>query len=412
MGFLTFLRENARWLAAGFLLTFTSSYGQTFFIALFSGEIREEFGLSHGQWGGIYTLATTASAIAMIWGGALTDRFRVRQLGALVLGGLVLACLAMAAVPGVVPLVAVILALRFFGQGMSPHLAGVGMARWFRATRGRALSVAMLGVSAGNAILPIIFAALLLVAGWRQLWLLAALLAFAALPLLWWLLAQERDPRGTVEADHSPGIGGRHWTRAEALGSPASWLLVPAVIGPPAWGTALLFHQVHLTEIKGWALVDFVALFPVMTVVSVATTFLSGWAIDKVGAVRLLPWLMLPWCLLFVMFGTAHSLLAAGVAMAVFGIGQGAGATTTIAFVAEVFGTRHIGAIKAMVAALGVFGSAIGPGVAGLLIDLGIGFETQLLWLGVYFIAAGLLAAIAARRVLRASAPAPAQVDV
>ena len=70
---LAFLSRNAPWLAAGGLLTFLSSFGQTFFISIFAGEIRADFGLSHGEWGGIYSLGTAASAAMMIWTGALTD---------------------------------------------------------------------------------------------------------------------------------------------------------------------------------------------------------------------------------------------------------------------------------------------------------------------------------------------------
>ena len=51
MSLLRFLSENIQWLAAGILLTFLSSFGQTFFISIFAGEIRSTFGLSHGQWG-------------------------------------------------------------------------------------------------------------------------------------------------------------------------------------------------------------------------------------------------------------------------------------------------------------------------------------------------------------------------
>ena len=91
-----FLVDNATWLATGVLLTFLSSFGQTFFISVFAGEIRSEFGLSHGAWGGLYTLGTTLSAIVMIWAGGLTDIFRVRVLGPMVLAGLVLAAVAMA----------------------------------------------------------------------------------------------------------------------------------------------------------------------------------------------------------------------------------------------------------------------------------------------------------------------------
>lgn len=51
-----FLKANAPWLGAGALMTLASSFGQTFFIAIFAGEIRAEFGLGHGAWGAIYTL--------------------------------------------------------------------------------------------------------------------------------------------------------------------------------------------------------------------------------------------------------------------------------------------------------------------------------------------------------------------
>ena len=48
MSFARFLRDNAPFLSVGVLLTFVSSFGQTFFISVFAGEIRAEFGLSHG----------------------------------------------------------------------------------------------------------------------------------------------------------------------------------------------------------------------------------------------------------------------------------------------------------------------------------------------------------------------------
>ena len=61
MEYLSFLRRNWLFLLAGFLLTFTSSYGQTYFISLFAGAVKGDFGLSDGQWGGIYTVGTTLS---------------------------------------------------------------------------------------------------------------------------------------------------------------------------------------------------------------------------------------------------------------------------------------------------------------------------------------------------------------
>jgi len=160
MSFFKFLWANAPFLFAGFMLALLSSFGQTFFIAVFAGEIRSEFSLSHGEWGGIFGLATAVSAGLMLWAGGLTDRFRVRTLGAVVLMGLALACLGMAANPLLALLPVVIFALRFLGQGMTSHISGVAMVRWFAGSRGRALAVAALGFSVGEALLPIGFVAL------------------------------------------------------------------------------------------------------------------------------------------------------------------------------------------------------------------------------------------------------------
>ena len=69
-----------------------------------------------------------------------------------------------------------------------------------------------------------------------------------------------------------------------------------------------------------------------------------------------------------------------------------AGAQTTLiaAFWAEFYGTAHLGAIKAIAAAVMVLGSAIGPGLTGILIDFGIGLEAQYAWVAIYFVLASI----------------------
>ena len=227
MDYLRFIRVNWLFLLAGFLLTFTSSYGQTYFISLFAGQIKGEFGLSDGQWGGIYTIGTTLSAVTMIWAGVLTDRFRVRELSFGVMIALALACLAMAAVPNWIALIFVIFALRLTGQGMMSQLGAVAMVRWFEAARGKALSVSSMGFAAGQAILPILFVALFSIFDWRFLWVLAALLVVITLPVMLTLLQRERTPQSMAETTQATGMDGRHWARAEMLRSGLFWLMVP-----------------------------------------------------------------------------------------------------------------------------------------------------------------------------------------
>jgi MFS family permease len=399
MGFFAFLRINAAWLTAGFLLTFTSCIGQTFFISIFAGQIRATFGLTNGQWGGLYTLATTASAIAMIRAGALTDRYRVRDLGAWVLGGLAMAALAMALVPNLWLLVLVIFALRFTGQGMTNQLAVVAMARWFVGTRGKALAIARLGFTVGEALLPMLFVALIAVMNWRILWVVAAVLALAAIPVLLALLQRERVPAEMSAGAEAAGMDGRHWSRGEVLRHPLFWFAVPLLIGPSAFGTALFFHQVHLVGVKGWPLLSYVALFPLYSGVSLVVMLVSGQAVDRLGTARLIPWLLLPMAAGFFLMGRVETLGGAAVAFVLLGITSGANGTVTPAFWAEFFGTRHLGSIKALAAALMVFGSAIGPGLTGAFIDIGYPLPTQMVAVAIFFLVASVLMGLGIRSV-------------
>jgi MFS family permease len=288
----------------------------------------------------------------------------------------------------------VIFGLRFAGQGMASHIAIVAMARWFVPARGRALSIAGLGVAAGEAFMPLIFVSLLQAYSWRSLWFLGSFLVLLAIPVLLMLLRRERTPQSAADESHSTGMENRHWVRREVLRHWLFWLLVPVLLGPSAFNTAFFFHQVHLADTKGWAHIQLVALFPLYTGIGIVFMMISGWAIDKIGTARLMPIYQLPLAVSFALMAHAQSLTAAAVAMGFMAVAVGANATISGAFWAEFYGTRHLGAIKAMAAAVMVFGSAIGPGLTGALIDQGIIFERQMIGISIYFVIACALAAI------------------
>lgn len=402
---LLFLRGNAPWLAAGFLLTFASSFGQTFFISVFAGEIRTAFDLSHGAWGSIYAIATTSSAVVMIWAGSLTDRFRVRHIGLGVLIGLALAAASMAWIAEAWMLVAAIFLLRLFGQGLMGHAAMVAMARWFVATRGRAVSIAGLGVATGEALLPVSFVALLGVLDWRALWLVAAVALMALAPVLWSLLRHERTPMSFAQGQGSTGMQGLMWTRARALKHPVFWMMLPALLGPAAWNTAFFFQQVHVAEAKGWAHMTLVSLFPLYTATSVAFMLIAGSLVDRLGSTRLAALYLLPMAAGYLVFALAGSVAGTGFGIVLIGAGVGMHVTMMATFWAEVFGTRHLGSIRAAMAAVMVLGTALGPAITGALIDLGLDFPAQSIGIGAYFMLAALLAALAGKRAASALPP-------
>ena len=406
----SFLYDNAKFLLAGIVLTLVSCAGQTFFISIFAAEIMREFKLTNGGWGLVYTVATTASAVVMFWAGALTDRFRVRALALAVIPGLALTCVAMSLSTSVAALFFVVFFLRFLGQGMVFQLAAVSMARWFSARRGLALSISAMGFWFGQAVLPVIFAALLVAYDWRALWLIMALGVLAFFPIVSWLLAQERTPQSMAAENAALGMGARHWTRSEVLRSRFFWLLVPVLLGPPSWGTALFFQQVHIAEVKGWDLVEYLALIPIMTVVSVATTLVSGHVIDRIGSGRLLQVFPLFWIAGFLLLSLASNLSTALAAFVVFGLAHGTQSTLFTALWAEYFGTRHIGAIKATSTSVMVLGSAIGPGISGVFIDLGYSFPEQMIAIAIFFAAAMALVWFAVEEARRDLTPP--QVDI
>ena len=407
MPILAFLRANAPWLTAGVLLTFLSSFGQTYFISVFAGEIRGVFDLSHGQWGGIYSLGTTASALAMVWAGGLTDLFRVRVLAPIVLVAMMLACLAMALNPVWWLLPVVVFALRFTGQGMMSHLAVVAMARWFVASRGKALSVATLGNALGEAILPLTFASLLIAHDWRSLWIVASAIAILGVPFLLLLLRRERTPQSWAQSSQSLGMDGRHWTRGEALGHFLFWFMVPALLGPSAFNTAFFFHQVHIAEVKQVSHVELVAMFPLYTAISIGAMVTAGLMLDRLGTPRVLPFIQIPMVAAFLLFSVSEGplLLLAGFVM--LALTTGANSVVPNAFWAEFYGSAHMGRIKAMAAAIMVLGSAIGPGITGLAIDLGIGIEAQFVIIAGYFAFTTVMMMIGVARARPALAPTP-----
>lgn len=387
----SFYLSNARWLGAGFALSFTSSFGQTFFISLFAGEIRAAYGLSDGDWGSLYTIATLASAFLLFQAGVLADRVRFDRLALAVIGLYALAALAMAFGDSVLVLGLAVFGLRFCGQGQMSHIAMTAMGRWFRARRGRAVAFASLGFSTGEAVLPVIAVAVIAALGWRETWMaLAGLLVFGAAPLLAWLLAESRAPRGAAEADMHAGLEGRHWTRSEVLRHWIFWALVPSVLAPGFIGTVLFFHQVHIAEVKGWSLSEMALGYPIYAGLTVAASLAAGSVVDRIGPSRLLGVFLLPMAAATLLLGPAETTLGWLGVLALTGLTQGMTQALWGVLWPELYGTRHLGGIRAMSTTAMVFATAAGPGVTGILIDAGISFPAQGAAMGITAIAISL----------------------
>jgi MFS family permease len=390
MFYLHFLRENARWLAAGFLMTFFSIYGQTTFISLSAGDIRHEYGLSHGGFGTLYMIATLASAITLTKVGQMVDRYSVRKVAIVVIPMLAAGTIAMALSHHLAALLVTIYLLRLFGQGMMVHTAYTGTARWFSAQRGRALSVIILGHNAGDAVMPLLFVTIAGAVGWRNGWLLAAAtLLLLALPLVSRLSSVNRTPRSSDPTQRVSDA--RDWTRREVVRDPYFYLLMLAVMAPSFIVTVVFFHQVYLVESRGWSMEAFAASFAVGAAVNSGFTLLAGQLIDRFSGVSLLPIVLLPLGAACLVLGTVELQWSAFAFMALLGVSNGLSTTLFGAVWPEIYGLKNLGSIRALIVSASVLASAIGPGLTGYLIDRGVNYPGQIVTMGLYCIGVSLL---------------------
>lgn len=396
-----FALSNPRFLGFGFVLAFISSAGQTYFIGVFGAGIQADFGLDTGSWGRTYMIATLASAFVINWSGALIDRVDLRLFTTLTLCGLGSACLVMASVSSPLMLVFAIFMLRQFGQGLSSHAGITSMARYHDVDRGKAIALASIGFACGEAILPVagVYASAAL--GWRNSYYIVAAFVFCTIPPVLWLLkghgyrharhvdALEEKARGTSASTD--------YTRRQMLSEKRFYLILPAMISPSMIGTALFFFPVEIAAAKGWGPLWLTGHYWLYSLVGVVTTIYSGLLIDRFGARRVVPLFLLPLAAALVVINLSDHRLLVWPYMLLQGISSGLYFTGLSALWAELYGPRHLGAIKSFTNAVMVFASALGPALVGSLLEWGTSFTAISLILAAFCLVSTVLLVYALR---------------
>jgi len=399
---LAFIKHNFRWIAGGFMLTYFSSLGQTYFISASVSEWQAAFGLSHGEFGRLYMFATLASALCLPFVGRVVDVVQAHRTVALVAPVLAGASLLAGYATSVPMLVAAVFLLRLFGQGMMTHIALTTTGRWFAAERGRAVSLVVLGHQGGEATIPLAFAAITIAYGYRVGWVAAAVaLLVVGLPFAYWAYRKPRVPHGQLSTEKKSSPEVRSWTRPEVLRDPIFWILLTGVLAPAFIGTTIFYHQNYLTALHGWPQQLFATSLLIMALTTVGFALLTGAAIDRFGATLVLPFFLLP--LASACFALAYSgpEITLFIVMVLLGISYGISSTLFGSLWPEIYGLANLGAVRSITVSAAVLATAIGPGLTGTLIDRGMSLPAQMMFLGFYcLLAAGAMtvAAVALRR--------------
>ena len=356
----------------GFIFTFFSSFGQSFFIGLFNSSIRETLSISHGQFGTIYASATLCSSLLVIWIGKKIDDVNVLKFAIFVTLLLSFASFFFSKTSSVLFLFAAIFLMRFSGQGMMSHTASTTISRYFTKTRGRALSISWFGLSSAEFILPVLMVYLLTLIDWQNLWLIFSITVLVILPIASFLLIKNLnlDSRET-QNENIKEVEIKQWRRRDVIKDYRFYIISLNMLAMPWIFTGFAVFQSFVQSSKGWGPYVIAQSFMSYSILSVVTLFVSGFLIDKFTSRKLLIFMNIPLLLSVIVLYYFDSPITAFVFLGLVGISNGFANILGSSTWAELYGVKYIGSIKALTTALMVFATAFGTALFGFLIDIG-----------------------------------------
>ena len=356
----------------GFIFTFFSSFGQSYFLGLFNSSIREALSITHGQFGSIYASATLCSSLLLIWVGKKIDDVNIFKFAFFVIILLSFACFFFSRITSVFLLFIAIFLMRFSGQGMMSHTASTTISRYFTKTRGRALSISWFGLSSAEFIMPVLMVYLLTFIDWQNLWLIFSISVLIILPIASFLLIKNLnlDSR-EANNENIKEVEIKQWKRREVIKDYRFYIISSNMLAMPWIFTGFAVFQSFVQTSKGWGPYVIAQSFMSYSVLSVLTLFLSGFLIDKFTSRKLLIYMNIPLLLSVIVLFFFDTPVTAFIFLGLVGISNGFANILGSSTWAELYGVKYLGSIKALTTALMVFATAFGTALFGYLIDIG-----------------------------------------
>ena len=364
-----FIHKNFNLLFFGFLIAFSSGFGQTFFISLFSNDFRTTFNLSNTEFGSIYSIATVLSAITIIWAGKLIDTVNLKKYTLTIVFGMAIACLMASLAFNVFFLFLTIYFLRLFGQGLMGHTSRTTIARYFNTNRGKALAISGFGFYIGEMIYPIIIVFLILTIGWRLTWFSSSIFVFVILGLSFYFLLRNNNFKIEKNLNNNTEFQQVSWRRRDVLKDTKFYIYLPLSLLMSFTVTGFLFHQVFIANIKSWTMMNLAQSFIFFAVSGLIGSIFSGLLVDKFTGRKLIPFHLIPMALILVSLLFSNHVYILYLYMAGLGFSNGFTENISNSLWAEMYGVNNLGSIKALLTFFGVLASASSPFLYGILLD-------------------------------------------
>ena len=359
----------------GFIFTFFSSFGQSFFLGLFNSSIRDALSITQGQFGSIYASATLLSSFLFIWVGKKIDDINIFKFAFLVTLILSFSCYFFSKISSISFLFIAIFFMRFSGQGLMSHTATTTISRYFTKSRGKALSTSWFGLSTAEFILPVLIVYMLTITSWQNIWIYISILVLIFLPITSFFLIRKLDFNSREETNQKELRDIKQWKRIEVLKDYRFYIICLNMLAMPWIATGVFVFQSFITESKQWGVFTIAQSFMVYSTLSVLTLIISGFLIDKFTSRKLLIFMNLPLLLSVLVLIFLDSLYSAYIFLGLIGISNGLANVLGSSTWAEIYGVRFIGSIKALTTSLMVFSTAFGTALFGFLIDIGFHIE-------------------------------------
>ncbi len=361
----------------GFIFTFFSCFGQSFFIGLFNSSIRETLSITHGQFGTIYASATLFSSLLLIWIGKKIDDVNVIKFAIFVTILLSFSSFFFSKTSSVAFLFVAIFLMRFSGQGLMSHTASTTISRYFTKSRGKALSIIWFGLSSAEFIMPVLIVYLLTLIVWQNLWVIFSLIVLICLPLASYILVKDvkLDTRESTQNEKLKEDNIKNWKRIEVLGDYRFYIVSLNMLAMPWIATGVFVYQSFVTNSKGWGEYTIAQSFMSYSIFSVITLIVAGYLIDKFTSRKLLIYMNIPLFLGTLVIIYFDAQLTAFLFLGLVGISNGLANLLGSSTWAEIYGVKYIGSIKALTTALMVFATAFGTALFGFFIDAGFSIE-------------------------------------
>ena len=370
----------------GFIFTFFSSFGQSFFLGLFNTSIRNELSITHGQFGSIYASATLLSSFLLIWVGKKIDDVNISKFSLLVIILLSFSSFFFSKISSITFLFIAIFLMRFAGQGMMSHTATTTISRYFTKSRGKALSTGWFGLSTAEFILPVLIVYLLAIYDWKNIWLTISIIVIIFLPAASYFLVRNLnfESRETDDDNNSTYNKIKDWKRIEVIKDYRFYIICANMLAMPWIATGTFVYQSFILESKNWGPFIIAQSFMAYSVLSVITLFLSGYLIDKFTSRKILVFMNIPLLISVIVIIYFNHPITSFVFLGLIGISNGFANVLGSSTWAEIYGVKYIGSIKALTTALMVFATAFGTALFGILIDNGFSIEQIAVISGIY----------------------------